>query len=55
MFMLFERRSKEAELIKEHEAEREELYAEIGRLTTQLVWLKKKSGLGMRLAPVVLL
>jgi transposase-like protein len=29
MFMLFERRSKEAELIKEHEAEREELYAEI--------------------------
>jgi putative transposase len=24
--------------------EREELYAEIGRLTTQLTWLKKKSG-----------
>jgi transposase len=28
-----------------HEREREELYAEIGRLTTQLAWLKKKSGL----------
>jgi transposase-like protein len=25
--------------------ERETLYAEIGRLTTQLTWLKKKSGL----------
>jgi putative transposase len=28
-----------------HEREREELYAEIGRLNTQLTWLKKKSGL----------
>jgi transposase-like protein len=45
MFMLFERRSKEAELLSEHEAEREELYAEIGRLSTQLAWLKKKSGI----------
>ncbi len=26
------------------EKEREELYAEIGKLTTQLTWLKKKSG-----------
>lgn len=26
------------------EKEREELYAEIGKLTTQLNWLKKKSG-----------
>jgi transposase-like protein len=26
------------------ERERQELYAEIGRLTTQLAWLKKKSG-----------
>jgi putative transposase len=25
--------------------EREELFAQIGRLTTQLAWLKKKSGL----------
>jgi len=32
------------ELEAEHEREREELYAEIGRLTTQLAWLKKKSG-----------
>ena len=28
-----------------HEREKEELYAEIGRLTTQLTWLKKKSGI----------
>ena len=28
-----------------HEHEQQELYAEIGRLTTQLAWLKKKSGL----------
>ncbi len=27
------------------EQERQSLYAEIGRLTTQLAWLKKKSGL----------
>lgn len=29
----------------EHERKLDELYAEIGRLTTQLAWLKKKSGL----------
>ena len=29
-----------------HERELDELYAEIGRLTTQLTWLKKKAGLG---------
>jgi putative transposase len=29
----------------EHEQQLNELYAEIGRLTTQLSWLKKKSGL----------
>lgn len=28
-----------------HEEERAQLYAEIGRLTTQLAWLKKKMGL----------
>jgi putative transposase len=28
-----------------HQRELNELYAEIGRLTTQLAWLKKKSGL----------
>jgi transposase len=32
------------ELAADHERERQELYAEIGRLTTQLAWLKKKSG-----------
>jgi len=29
----------------EHERELKELYAEIGKLTTQLSWLKKKSGI----------
>ena len=28
-----------------HERKRDELYAEIGRRTTQLAWLKKKSGI----------
>ncbi len=28
-----------------HERELQELYAEIGRLTTQLAWLQKKSGI----------
>lgn len=32
------------ELEAEHERQRQELYAEIGRLTTQLAWLPKKSG-----------
>ena len=30
---------------KEHTKQSEELYAEIGRLTTQLAWLKKKCGI----------
>ena len=29
----------------EHERQIHELYAEIGRLTTQLTWLQKKSGI----------
>ena len=29
----------------EHQRQMDELYGEIGRLTTQLAWLKKKSGL----------
>ena len=33
------------ELQTEHEEHVNELYADIGRLTTQLGWLKKKSGL----------
>ena len=32
------------ELEATHDRERQELYAEIGRLTTQLAWLQKKSG-----------
>jgi len=35
------------ELEAAHERERQELYAEIGRLTTQLAWLKKKSGFNL--------
>ena len=34
-----------AALTAEHETKVQELYAEIGRLTTQVGWLKKKSGL----------
>jgi putative transposase len=30
----------------EHERQLDQLYAEIGRLSAQLSWLKKKSGLG---------
>jgi hypothetical protein len=33
------------DLEAQHTQERQDLYAEIGRLTTQLGWLKKKSGL----------
>lgn len=29
----------------EHQRQMDDLYGEIGRLTTQLAWLKKKSGL----------
>lgn len=38
-------RQAQRDLEARHERERQELYAEIGRLTTQLAWLKKKSGL----------
>jgi putative transposase len=34
-----------AEQAASYEAKINELYAEIGRLTTQVAWLKKKSGL----------
>ncbi len=30
---------------QEHQRQLDELYGEIGRLTTQVAWLKKKSGL----------
>ena len=31
--------------VTEHEQQVQELYAEIGKLTTQISWLKKKSGI----------
>ena len=34
-------------LQQEYEQKLTELYAEIGRLTTELTWLKKKSGLNL--------
>ncbi len=36
---------KAQQLQKTHNAEIQELYAQIGKLTTQVEWLKKKSGL----------
>jgi transposase-like protein len=43
---LFEdERKTEKALRASHERELNELYAEIGRLTSQLNWLKKKSGI----------
>src|SRR5262245_12705533 len=38
---LFERRDDGAELKTAHAQQLEDLYAQIGRLTTQLTWLKK--------------
>lgn len=42
---LFERSSKAADQQVEYDRKIDELYKEIGRLTTQVSWLKKKSGL----------
>ena len=43
---LFSRDGQAADkLARDHETQVNELYAEIGRLTTQVNWLKKKSGL----------
>jgi transposase-like protein len=42
---LFEEKDSLAALKASHEEQLNKLYAEIGRLTTQVVWLKKKSGL----------
>ena len=43
---VFERKNQELdELRKDTDKKEEELYKEIGKLTTQLEWLKKKSGL----------
>ena len=40
--VLFERQDSTAELRRAHEQQLTELYAEIGKLTTQVAWLKKK-------------
>jgi len=42
---LFDKRDDVASLRATHEQHIEDLYAQIGRLTTQLSWIKKKSGL----------
>ena len=42
---LFNREGKAGEQAKAHEQQVNALYNEIGRLTTQVNWLKKKSGL----------
>ncbi len=42
---LFERRDAATVLQAAHEQQITDLYAEIGRLTTHVAWLKKKSGL----------
>jgi transposase-like protein len=39
---LFEKQDSTAELKAVHEQQLSDLYAEIGKLTTQLTWLKKK-------------
>jgi len=38
---LFEKQDSTAELKRTHEQQLTELYAEIGKLTTQVAWLKK--------------
>lgn len=45
MTSLFDKKGHTADLLAAHEQQVEELYAEIGKLTAQLSWLKKKSGL----------
>jgi transposase len=42
---LFEKRDSLAALRTTYEQQIEDLYAQIGRLTTQVAWLKRKSGL----------
>jgi transposase len=44
MASLFERKDTTLELKASYEKKLEEAYTEIGRLTTQLAWLEKKSG-----------
>jgi len=42
MASLFEKQESTSELKAAHEQQISELYAEIGKLTTQMNWLKKK-------------
>ncbi len=42
-----EEKKSSAVLIKQHEKETEELYSKIGKLSTPLEWLKKKSGINI--------
>jgi transposase-like protein len=42
---LFERENKALADQEAHDKQLDELYAQIGRLTTQVAWLKKKSGI----------
>jgi putative transposase len=44
---LFERENKTQADQEAHDKQIEELYAHIGKLTTQVAWLKKKSGLDL--------
>ncbi len=44
---LFSREGKASEQSQAHEQQVNELYNEIGRLTTHVSWLKKKSGLNL--------
>ena len=48
---LFERQTSVATLKADYERQMEDLYAEIGRLTTQFTWLKKPSGQTSRPRP----
>ena len=45
LLTLFARGDGTAALKATHEQQVEDLYAQIGRLTTQVAWLKRKSGL----------
>lgn len=45
MASLFDKKGQTADFLAAHEQQVEGLYAEIGKLTAQLSWLKKKSGL----------
>ena len=45
---LFEKENQAQADQEAHEKQIEELYAQIGKLTTQVIWLKKKSGLELQ-------